>query len=349
MFSRSLRRLANQVLDEIPGYDGYLGSLEIRPLRGEYTLRDAYLQKAGVENAPPFLQVQRAGAHIAGRALRRRMLALRVYVDRPRINLIAARGADRSQLGIDPSWPKRLKTLFPVRIDSLRINDASLHVSIPDAQPPVDLQVDDIRITGQNLTNREHLREQNFATWNMTGRFMGEGRVTAEVHSNLQLDAPAFRLQSEIRDLPLTTLNDFLHAYANLHVHDGVFSADADITLQNRMVGGMVEAFYTDLRVSRWNEGRNWSLFKRLRHGMFSRGMDVLENRDRTLAVRIPVQGSLGDLSIDLPTAVASVLKNAFLQALEPGIGHAASRSRKPWVATRTGAAEEAARGEGPS
>jgi uncharacterized protein YhdP len=251
-----LVKLANRRLNDIPELAGRVGGLSWSPRHGAYRLQNLKLEKKGTQEPRPSLAVRSAEARISRPALLRRVLATKLSVEGYALNLVAGEHGRGRQIALDRAWMEKGRALFPIRVDELSLRDGALRLSFPQAEPPAALWVENIQLQGRNLTNREHLRTEHFATWSLRADFMGVAPVEALLRTNLLTPLPSFDIRGRLQDLPLSLLNDFLHAFANLDVSSGSYSAYFDLTLHERMVSGYVESNFTDLEVARWDEGK---------------------------------------------------------------------------------------------
>lgn len=315
---RYLTEFANRKLKENPEYDGSVDSLKVHPLRGEYELQGIRLEKNGIRDQPAVCEIKSADARISGAALWQRVLATRVRVNGFKLNLVAPKQSGERRPGVVPAWIERAKSLFPIRVDELSLLDGALRLMFPAARPPAALWVDHIQVNGRNLTNRGRLRSEPYAQWDLRADFLGTAPLQALLRTNVLSPTPAFDIKGRLESLALPGLNAFLHAFANLDAAHGVLSMKFALTLNEGVITGYVEPSFTDLAVSRWNKGKAWSTLKRMRHELVTRGIESLEDDREVLSMRIPIRGRLGDVKLDLPSAVLSVLKNAFYQALDP-------------------------------
>ena len=119
-----------------------------------------------------------------------------------------------------------------------------------------------------------------------------------------------------------TPLNDFLRAYANLDVERGRFSCYFEAAAAEGRITGYAKPFFEDLKVLDADEVKGVG---DLPHAAWEAAAGavakLLKNPEtEKVATRIPIEGRVDSTKTSLWVAVGTLLRNAFLRALQPGI-----------------------------
>jgi hypothetical protein len=84
---------------------------------------------------------------------------------------------------------------------------------------------------------------------------------------------------------------------------------------------GYVRPFLEDIEVVRWDEDlEEKGLLQTLYESAVGIAADILESPKDKVAARVPIEGDLDDPEVDTWEVVWTVLRNAFIEALVPGI-----------------------------
>jgi hypothetical protein len=133
-------------------------------------------------------------------------------------------------------------------------------------------------------------------------------------------DHPTFDLDAELTGLKLTTLNDFLRAYAALDAEGGTLSLYMEAAAADGRFNGYAKPLLRDVDIlDLKHDSRNpvqlaWE-------ALAGAVAEIFQNqpRDQT-ATRIPFSGRVDSPSADIWSTVGGILRNAFIRALRPGI-----------------------------
>jgi hypothetical protein len=132
-------------------------------------------------------------------------------------------------------------------------------------------------------------------------------------------EEPTFSIDATLEGVALPALNDFLKAYGNVDAEGGTFSAYAEIAAQKGAFDGYVKPLFKDIRVTQWRKDEG--LTRRVWEGLVQFAAKILENSEKKqVATRIPLKGRFDKPQPDLWATIGGLLRNAFIQALTPGI-----------------------------
>jgi hypothetical protein len=149
---------------------------------------------------------------------------------------------------------------------------------------------------------------------------MGSGQVKLEMRLNPSAKQPTFDLAFELTDLKLTALNDYLRHYLAVEARDGRLSLYTEAIARDGRFKGYVKPVVKDLdilEVKQENKGAGEAV-----KGFFVKLLaHVFKNKPQEqLATRVEFSGSFDNPDIGTWDAVVFFIRNAFVEALKPGL-----------------------------
>ena len=133
--------------------------------------------------------------------------------------------------------------------------------------------------------------------------------------------APTYQLTAQLTNVDLTALNDFLKAYGKFDVASGQFALYTSVASKDGNYDGYLKVFFNKLNVFAWEKERQKNALQIFWEAIVGTVAEVLKNHPRdSLATRIPISGSYKGHSIGTWTAVATLMRNAFIRALVPKV-----------------------------
>jgi hypothetical protein len=127
MLPWALRSYVNRTIDQSPLYDGKIGDIEVHLWRGAYSIKEVRLVKTTGSVPVPLFAAKRVDLAIEWPALLERKLVGRVVMVEPELNFVDAPSEGETQTGAGGPWLKILTDLFPFKINSVKIQNASVH------------------------------------------------------------------------------------------------------------------------------------------------------------------------------------------------------------------------------
>lgn len=324
-----LVRFVNQKLDEIPEYRGRIEDVDLHLLRGAYRIEGVVLEKTSGKVPVPFFKARSVDLSVAWKALLDGKLNSEIEVLGPELNFVSAPPAagpkaerEQGQTSIDGSWTDRVEELFPFEIGRFRVREGQIHYRDPHRRPKVDIHLDHLEAEATGLTNARRSGDDLPAAFHAVGRAMGHAELRVDMKLAPLADTPTFDVNAELTGLRLPELNDFFRAYANVDVEGGTFGLYTEAAAADGRFKGYVKPILKDLRVLDLEDEEDGPL-KLLWEAVVAGVTEVLENQPREqTATRIPLSGSIDDPKAGIWPTVGTLLRNAFLEALRPGLTH---------------------------
>lgn len=316
----ALRSYVNKKIDQVQGFGGNVGGIQINLFRGAYKIINLRLIKMNADVPKPFLWIPEMDLSVEWRALFQGALVGKIVVQRPQINFVNGPTERQQQTGITTGWQKTLNSLFPLTINRFQVNDGTIRFADPYRDPPVDVSVTNLWATATNLTN---VREKNTrlpAGLLAHGVTTGHGQMEIRLRLDPLADSPTFKLQTSITNLNLVALNDFMRSYGNFDVQSGRFALFVNVAAADEKFHGDFKPFFFDAKILTWRELEQQNIFKDFWEAIVQGVSEIFRNQaENQLATTVPIDGSFQrGGSVDLWAAVGGILRNAFVHALLP-------------------------------
>jgi hypothetical protein len=283
-------------------------TLEEIPLaRLDPVSRDVHLRLAGgllsargeIEFAPKLRQAHLAEVLIAGLELD--------YLFDPELTeraLDAAKEASR-----DPR--------LTYRLDRLRLDDGELGFVNRGTDPGYRLFVSGTDLTLAGVGNGPRAGP---AELRGQGRFMGSGRTAVTATLRPDREGADFDLNVAIQGTELRAMNDFLRAYANLDVAEGVFSFYSELAVRDGKLDGYIKPHFEDVEIYDSEQDKHDGFFRRIWEGIAEGLSELLEDRpEEEVATIADLSGSLEDPEASNLQVIANLIRNAFFESILPG------------------------------
>jgi hypothetical protein len=208
---------------------------------------------------------------------------------------------------------------MPLTINRFEINNGHIHYLDKFVKPALDISMKDIHMLATNLTNVDD-----------SSKVLPAGlKSSAEVYDgvfdlNVKFDAfqkqPTFDMNAKVTNVNMVKLNDFFKAYGNFDVNKGTFGLFTEFAAKDGKFRGYVKPLIKDLDVVEWTKEEG-DLGQKLWESVIGGVGELFKNRSKDqLATKIPISGTFEDKNINLWKAISYVLRNAFVNALQPSV-----------------------------
>jgi hypothetical protein len=326
----AVKYYANKTLDELEGYSGHIDDVDLALIRGAYVIQGVRIVKTGGKVPVPFFSASEVDLSVQWKALLDGSIVSEIELHRPKVNFVTAAKdeaaskakAETKQEQVEPAsnWTDVVKDLVPFNINRFSVSDGEVHYRDFSSKPKVDIFVQDIVAEARNLTNSEDKGGSMVATFDGRARAMQSGKLNFKGSVDPYAKKPTFRASFRLNGLELQQLNPYLRAFVNVDVEKGTFSLDSELAAKDGRFEGYVKPFIDDLDVLRWEKEKE-SFPNKVWQAMVEATSELLQDqsKDRT-AARVPFSGTFDDPKIGVWSAIGSVVKNAFVEALRRGL-----------------------------
>ena len=310
-----LRDFLNKKGEGLPDYHLHIGWVQISPWNCSVDVENVRLAKTGTE--VPFFICPRVHVAMQWSEIFHFTLRSRIALISPIISFVSGPTAESSQLILPPQWVDTVKKLVPLRINQFTISDGVIHYYDFHADPKIDLVMDQIELSLDNLTNSAGSKSLMPSTAIMTARPFKTGVFAANIALNVDLKQPTFAEKIKLESVSAPALNPFLAKFGKVYAKSGTIAFYSEMVSAKGNYNGYAKPFFRNLKFEALPKDHSGlaALWASLVNGV----KDVLENQEDAVATTVPITGHYTDPTIDFWSAIFGLLSNAFLQALAQG------------------------------
>ncbi len=317
-------KFANDYLGgKLPGYVGHVDAIHFTFFRGAYQVEGFYLDKidSATNKQTPFASVNVIDLALEWSALFHGKVVGKLFFDSPVINFTKDRVEPSTVVKDTTTFRQLLDVGMPLDVDQVEIDNGSVHYKDLNSDPLVDISMRDIHVLAENLRNTVEPGVLLPASIVADAGVYG-GKVHLSVKLNILKDYPTFDLEAECKHLNLPDLNSFFKAYGKFTVHQGDFSVYAEVAAKDGGFKGYVKPLIVDLKII-GPEDKNENPLVKLWEGILEGVAWVFKNHPQDqLATKIPLEGRFDNPRPDILYTIFEVLRNAFIQALNPSLDY---------------------------
>jgi hypothetical protein len=309
-----VKNYVNKVLADIPGYYGQVDDIDIALLRGAYVINGMYLNKGTAESQVPFLNFPKTDISIEWKSLFHGKIVSEIIMASPEVVYVFEDQKDSQGDADVDDWTKALTDLVPIDINHFEVHDGKLAFVQLSADPNIDLQINQLNLTADNLRNVVEKERILPSPIRASGVSIGQGKVSLEGNMNLVKEIPDMDLSFSLENADVTALNDFTNYYAGLDFDKGTFGVYSEVAIADGHLIGYVKPLLTNTKLI--GEGDNF--LEVLWEGFVGLFKFILKNQGTdTLATKVPIEGDLNNVEAGVWPTVLNIFKNAWIKAFQ--------------------------------
>lgn len=316
-----LLRVVNDRLAKLPGYYGHVEDLDLALIRGAYQLEELYIDKLDSLSGErdPFIGARLIDLSVEWKALFKGSIVGELVLEEPLLLFTRDKVEPASVQADTSTFRDLLNDLMPIRVNRVEVNNGTVRFKDPTTKPVVDVRMTDLDLLALNLRNSYDSTTLLPASIRMNANLYG-GHMNLNMRLNPLAEQPTFDLNSAAENVQLTQLNDFMQAYGRFDVNRGTFGLYTEVAAKDGGFAGYVKPLIHDLDIV-GPEDANDNLFRKVWETMVGAVGVVFRNqRQDQVATKLPFQGRLDAPRTNTFTAVIDLLRNAFIQALQPAV-----------------------------
>jgi hypothetical protein len=316
-----LLKMVNKNLSTMKTYYGHVEDIDLAIIRGAYQIDSIYMNKKDsvTQKQTPFFAASLIDLSIEWKSLFHGSIVGEVVFTEPMLRFTKDK-VEPSDVARDSTDLKELlDDLMPLRINRCEIRDGIVQYADELSKPRVDIQMTRLHLIAQNLTNGYDSTKVLPANIHATASVY-EGTLRFDAGANPLASALTFDMSAELKNTNLVKLNDFFQAYSKVDVNKGRFGLYAEAAAKDGKFTGYIKPVIQDLDVL-GKEDRGDNLLRKAWEGLVGVVGEVFENQSKDqLATKIPFRGDLDDPKTNIWFAMANILQNAFIRAIQPSI-----------------------------
>lgn len=311
------RDYINQRLAGLPDYRGRVEWVRIHPWTASLDIYDIHLDKKTGDIPVHFFYASRSNISLQWSQIFHGVERASVTILNPQINFVTGPSAEQSQIYISKVWLEAIKDLIPWRVNQIRIHQGDVHFLDFHADPKVDLEVSDVELAADNMSNSEGLKIPLPATVKISGRPLVTGTIEMNLAVNLDEKFATFTQNVSMEHVPAVGANAALQKYLKVRAKSGEIGLYSEVVGDKGFYHGYVKPFFYRLEfepkpADEGNPGAIWS-------GILNTAKGLFENDDHVIATQSVISGRVDQPNVDALSAITGVLWNAYIQALRPG------------------------------
>jgi hypothetical protein len=222
---------------------------------------------------------------------------------------------EQQQLGTGVNWPQEIRDLFPFRLNVVEARNGLVTFRAPGISTDDSLTIRNFQMRLRNLTNVQGVEEPAFAEIDVRGGIMGNAPLALTGRLDPNETTPTFDIDFSIEGARLVDVNPWLREFLKVDAEMGVFSMYAELAAAEGRFEGYVRPILESPQFVDANEDEKGP-FRKAWEGLVNVAAKILENREEEqVATQIPLRGEIEDPDVDVLTAMANLLRNAFVAA----------------------------------
>jgi hypothetical protein len=213
-----------------------------------------------------------------------------------------------------------------VKATRVRVTRSEVGIVNRQATPPFRILLTDVMLEIDNLSNQ---RAEGVGEVRLSGLFMGSGRTNATMSFKPTPKGPDFDVLLKLEDTDMKTMNPLLRQYGKFDVVAGKFSLYSELRGRAGRVTGYVKPLFKDVKAFDPEQDRDKGFVRRLYERIVTGLSKILKNPPREeVATKVDVDGRIDNPSTSTLQAIANLLRNAFIEAILPGLEREARTTR---------------------
>jgi len=314
---------ANKTLTEMNGYYGHIYDIDLSLYRGAYIIHNIYLNKVDAvsKKQTEFFKSRYVDLSIEWGAIFHGSLVGKMVFDSP-VLIFTKNKTELSQVRKDTSdFRILLKHFMPLKVNRFEIFNGAIHYVDKTSTPKVDISLKRTHILALNLSNVINSNVELPSTVTAQASVYG-GSLNYNMKLNALANKATFELNAELKNTNLVLINDFLRAYGNFDVEKGRLSLYTEMAAKGSKFIGYIKPMITDLQVLGPKDTNDTFSHKLWEYIVGGVGVIFKNQKENQIATKIRIEGDFNNPQTYTLDAVLEVLRNAFVQALLPGIDH---------------------------
>jgi hypothetical protein len=297
-----------------PMYTVTYEDAKLQPTKLNYAVTHLKVMKmsAGGEKEP-YMYVDRMEMNLYGRELLHGHFVAVLKINKPRLNLIAAKAKDDAQLepGI-PDFSEKLAKAFPLTVDRVEMKNAELMFIDKTNKDFPKVWIHAVDGTLENLATRAALARGEPTTIAVSGKIQDSGELSAFITADPVAKGLFFAGRAMVSNFELNELSKVMASESGVTVEKGTLDLFAEFECRNGKLSGGIKPVMKNVEVVQGKKGLGNAIKAVLADAAVKIFSDRVGDRDAVATV-IPIRGDITSPDIQVWTAISGVIRNAFV------------------------------------
>ena len=315
-----LLNYVNNVLNNIPGYQGSVETIDIHLYRGAYEIHGLKIYKKNGNIPAPFIDIADIDLSLQWGALFHGRIVSDIVLDKPIITFAINKSDSVKQTGAEVDWNKPIRDLMPIDINVITFKDGKLDYQDFSASPKVDIYIHHMDGELRNLRNVVDKDKPLPSSIIVHGDSIGNGKLAIHGTMNILRPVPDMDMDAKLENADLTAFSNFTNAEGAIDIKSGKLSVYSEFAIKDSHLNGYVKPIATDVALIDLRKEGN--PIKLAWDTVVAIVVEVFTNHATgEFATKVPLEGNLGKggISTDTWAAISGVVHNAFVEAMKKG------------------------------
>lgn len=295
----------NARINALDGYSGSIVDIDLFLWRGAYQIDGLRIYKDKMGTETPFAAADTVDLSIEWTALFKGAVVAEIDIYNAELNFT------KYQTGEGAGWKKLADKLSPFDINRFDIHSGRVEYADYTAEPNVHLFIDGIDANITNIRQIINKDEKLPSNITLSGTSIGGGALSINGSMDALRDLPDMDLAMELENADLTAINDYARDAVAIDFESGNLNLYSELAIADARLVSYLKILATDVSLVDLKQDSN--PINALYESLASVFIEIFENQEEDqFALRIPIEGNLGDPDSDNWSAFLSVFENAF-------------------------------------
>jgi len=312
-----VKKYVNNTLANIPGYYGQVQDIDIALYRGAYVIEGLYLNKVDAQTQVPFLNFPKTDISVEWKSIFDGKIVAEIKMQSPEITYIFEdQQTTTSDADVD-DWTAVLTDLVPLEINHFEIHDGKLGFAQISTEPKIDLYMDQVEFTADNLRNVKETKRNLPSPIKATGVTIGQGLFDLDGKVNLIKEIPDMDIDFALENANITAINDLTRHYGGIDFKSGTVEVFGEIAIADGYLKGYVKPLIEDSKLISKEDGILGVIWE----GFVGVFKFILKNQGtNTLALKVPLEGDLNNVQAGVFPTIFSIFENGWINAFKTNV-----------------------------
>lgn len=312
-----VKKQVNKALADIPGYYGAVEDIDISLYRGAYAINGLYLNVVNGQTQVPFLTLPKTDISVEWKSLLKGKFVSEIYLYNPEVIYLMEDQATVSEGSDSPEvedWTKAITDIVPVDINHFEIIGGKIAYVEVNAEPNIDLQLNEFHMTVDNLRNVVAKERTLPSPFKATATSIGNGKMLLEGNVNIIKEIPDMDLTFSLEGIDAPALNDYTDHYAGVDFESGSVNLYSEVAIAD----GYMKGYFKPMLEKGKFHSKEDGLLETLWEGLVGFFKFALQNQKTdTFATKVPLEGDLNGVTAGILPTVFNIFENAFVSAFK--------------------------------